>query len=327
MTGAGMMKDSQRFRRVFGDHAQRIQDLMQEKHHEIYDNSAKGKHYRNVIKTLPGVRPSSIDLDQDRIQIGVSADIRLDEKDALLYALQNLKPWRKGPFRLFGIDIDSEWRSDMKWNRLKDKIAPIESKRVMDIGSSCGYYMFRMNARQPDLVVGIEPYYTFYFQYQALQYYLQCEQICCLPCRIEEMPVMQNFFDAVFCMGILYHRKSPLDTLLKIRANLKREGELILETLIIEGESNLCLFPENRYAKMNNVYFIPTVTCLKTWLARTGFRNIRCVDKTRTTNEEQHKTVWVVTESLDDFLDPRDYTKTVEGYPAPVRAVLIANAN
>ncbi|MEY8213807.1 MAG: DUF1698 domain-containing protein, partial [Colwellia sp.] len=32
------------------------------------------------------------------------------------------------------------------------------------------------------------------------------------------------------------------------------------------------------------------------------------------------------TQSLSDFLDPQDKNKTIEGYPAPQRAIFIANA-
>ncbi len=50
----------------------------------------------------------------------------------------------------------------------------------------------------------------------------------------------------------------------------------------------------------------------------------RIADVCVTTTEEQRRTEWMVTESLADFLDPNDRSKTVEGYPAPQRAVLIA---
>jgi tRNA (mo5U34)-methyltransferase len=312
--------------KFFGEYDQTIQKILETKQTEIHIRNNKGKTYQEIIDSLPGIKPSIIDVVPDRIQIGMETDITAENKDTLFQSLQHLKPWRKGPFQLFGIDIDAEWRSDMKWNRLKGHIAPLARKRVLDIGCSNGYYMFKMASMKPDFVIGIEPYLSFYFQYQLLQTYLKFEQICCLPFTIEDMPVMQEWFDTVFCMGILYHRRSPLDMLLQIRSNLKKGGELILETLIIKGDSDLTLIPENRYAKMNNVYFIPTIPCLRNWLARTGFHNIRCIDITRTTTEEQHRTEWIDTESLEDFLDEHDADKTVEGYPAPVRAILIANA-
>ena len=43
-----------------------------------------------------------------------------------------------------------------------------------------------------------------------------------------------------------------------------------------------------------------------------------------TSVEEQRATDWMTYQSLKDFLDPNDPTKTIEGYPAPMRATLIA---
>jgi tRNA (mo5U34)-methyltransferase len=320
------MENNISLNRLFGDAAETIRPILEKKQAEIFGGNIKGQTYRKTLEALPKIRPSSIHVAADRIRIGREDDISPEEKNTLLDRLRQLKPWRKGPFQLFGIDIDTEWRSDMKWNRLKDHIAPLAQKRILDIGSSNGYYMFKMEPRQPECVIGIEPYLTFYFQYHALQTYLQFDRLCCLPLKIEEMPVMKEWFDTVFCMGILYHRRSPLDMLLRIRSCLKTGGELVLETLILEGDGDLTLVPQNRYAKMNNVYFIPTVPCLRTWLVRTGFHHIRCIDITRTTPEEQHRTQWVDTESLEDFLDDRDPHKTVEGYPAPVRAIILADA-
>lgn len=100
----------------------------------------------------------------------------------------------------------------------------------------------------------------------------------------------------------------------------------MLETLVIEGDVNDVLVPADRYAKMKNVYFIPSVPALICWLEKVGFKNVRCVDEAVTTLAEQRKTDWLENESLVDFLDPADLSKTIEGYPAPRRAVIIANA-
>ena len=43
-----------------------------------------------------------------------------------------------------------------------------------------------------------------------------------------------------------------------------------------------------------------------------------------TSTDEQRRTDWMINESLSDYLDPDDPALTVEGYPAPKRAVLIA---
>jgi tRNA (mo5U34)-methyltransferase len=50
------------------------------------------------------------------------------------------------------------------------------------------------------------------------------------------------------------------------------------------------------------------------------------VDISTTSIEEQRSTEWMKFESLKDFLDPEDPSKTVEGHPAPIRAVFVAEA-
>jgi len=83
--------------------------------------------------------------------------------------------------------------------------------------------------------------------------------------------------------------------------------------------------PGERYAKMRNVWFLSSADAMIAWLNRCGFKNVRVVNEDITAVEEQRKTDWIDTESLADFLDPNDPSKTIEGYPAPKRAIFIAN--
>jgi tRNA (mo5U34)-methyltransferase len=126
-------------------------------------------------------------------------------------------------------------------------------------------------------------------------------------------------------MGVLYHRKSPFDFLRRLKYLLKPGGELVLETLVIEGDRNTVLVPDDRYARMKNVWFIPSADAMIHWLNKSGFKNTRLVDVSRTTTEEQRSTEWMTFESLDLCLDPQDRNLTVEGYQAPTRATFIAN--
>ncbi|ALC16597.1 tRNA (mo5U34)-methyltransferase [Desulfuromonas soudanensis] len=303
-----------------------LRELEERKASYIAQVDAKGRRYLGLLDQLPEATPSCLDLSGDRVQIGTPGDLPPGEGARLFAVLRGLSPWRKGPFEVFGTGIDSEWVSSLKWNRLQGHIAPLTGRRVLDIGSSNGYYLFRMAAQNPAIALGIEPYLTFYFQYLVLQRYARVPRIYSLPARFEEMPALHRYFDTIFCMGMLYHRRSPIDTLSEIRQNLRRGGELVLETLVIAGEGDLALIPRDRYAKMNNVYFLPTVSALSHWLERAGFEGVRCIDLTPTTSAEQRRTDWVQTESLADFLDPDDPGKTVEGYPAPLRAIFLANA-
>lgn len=278
------------------------------------------------LARLPEVRPSYIALNRDRVTIGRPDDLGGPHASTLKGVLQALKPWRKGPFDLFGIQIDSEWDSSLKWRRLAPHLADLNGRRVLDVGSSNGYYLFRMAAAQPRLILGIEPYPAYYFQFLALQRLLQRPHLYSLPLKLEDMPEMKHWFDTVFCMGILYHRRSPLNTLAQMNALMAKGGQLVLETLIIEGDADLALSPGQRYARMRNVYFIPTVPCLRNWLARSGFGNIRCIDISPTTTREQRKTPWIASDSLETFLDPGNSRRTVEGYPAPIRAMVMAES-
>jgi tRNA (mo5U34)-methyltransferase len=311
---------------VLGPYVSELVRLVAQRENEIGARNKKGMALANALKILPEVSPSSTDVDCARIRIGRRADLDEPRQADLQNSLQRLKPWRKGPFEIFGIPLESEWDSSIKWDRLAGHLESQAGKRILDIGSSCGYYMFRMAAQKPALILGLEPYLNFYFQFQALWRYLPLENLHCLPLKLDELPVLRRCFDTVLCMGILYHRRSPLDTLLQIHQLMVPEGQLVLETLIMEGEGEVALFPEKRYARMKNVFFIPTVACVTHWLQRTGFADIRCVDIAKTTTSEQRKTDWIDTRSLEDFLDPLDSSKTVEGYPAPVRAMVLATA-
>lgn len=284
------------------------------------------KKWRDLFEKLPDITASTVDVTRDMVSVGSDEDTDARMIDAIYRVLIDMSPWRKGPFNIFGIQVDSEWASNIKWNRLKDRIAPLKDRRVLDIGCSSGYYMFKMLEHDPKMVLGIDPQILFYYQYKSLQKYVRSDRLYYLPIGLEDMPAFGRYFDTVFYMGVIYHRRSPVDSLNDIRLSMKPGGELILETLIIEDDSPMALFPEDRYAKMRNVFFIPSIPCLEAWLKRARFTDITCIDISKTTLTEQRKTPWIKTESLNDFLDPDDPSKTVEGYPAPVRAIVTARA-
>jgi tRNA (mo5U34)-methyltransferase len=240
--------------------------------------------------------------------------------------LQQLHPWRKGPFCLHGIEIDSEWRSNLKWDRLADSIAPLVGRTVLDVGCGNGYYCCRMAGAGADLVLGIDPTILYVMQFLAVARLLQVPAAAVLPFALEDLPAGMSGLDTVFSMGVLYHRRSPMDHLQSLRGLLRRGGELVLETLVLDGPGDRVLVPQGRYAKMRNVWFIPTTQALLVWLRRCGFRNARVVDVTPTTVQEQRSTDWMRFQSLADFLDPDDPTRTVEGLPAPQRGIFLADA-
>jgi tRNA (mo5U34)-methyltransferase len=300
--------------------------LIRQRRHFLETTRGNFFRFKNVLDSIPDFVPSSIVLDDQAVTIGKKDDISRKEFDLLDEKLFQLCPWRKGPFDFFGVHVDSEWQSWMKWDRFKDNMGDLNGLRVLDIGSSNGYYMFRMAAHNPLMILGVEPQSSFYYQYLTVQKFAKLNSVFCLPVPFQQLPRLDQYFDRVFCMGVLYHRKSPVQMLKDIHEIMRPGGMLILENLVLETKQNLCLFPEDRYAKMRNVYFIPDLLAMESWLLRAGFKEIDCVDVSRTTHEEQRKTRWIQTETLKDFLDPEDDRKTIEGYPAPVRAVFTAKA-
>lgn len=279
--------------------------------------------WKNVLNSLPNHPVNAINLNQSAIT--VASEISNDQQNELREQLKGLHPWRKGPFHLMGVDIDTEWRSDWKWDRLKDQIAPLAGRNVLDIGCGSGYHCWRMRGDGANLVIGIDPTPLFIVQFFALQHYIQDHAVTVLPMGIEHLPPKQQFFDTVFSMGVLYHRRSPFDHLIELRDCLRPGGELVLETLIIDGDEGEVLVPDGRYARMGNVWFLPSSATLMQWLKKVGFVDITLIDETVTSLDEQRRTDWMTFYSLEQFLDPDDHSKTIEGYPAPKRAVIKAS--
>ena len=55
-----------------------------------------------------------------------------------------------------------------------------------------------------------------------------------------------------------------------------------------------------------------------------GYSGVRLLDVNRTNVEEQRSTEWMRFESLPEALDPANPGLTIEGYPAPARALFHA---
>lgn len=276
-----------------------------------------------ALDALPDITPSQVELDHN-VRIGDEADADERQRVQLKAQLQRLIPWRKGPYEVFGITIDTEWRSDWKWDRLMPHISPLRDRYVLDVGCGNGYHCLRMYGQGAKRVVGIDPSPRFVVQFHMLKKYLGEIPADVLPVGIEALPTQIAAFDTTFSMGVLYHRRSPMDHLRELKDTLRPGGELVLETLVIAGALGQTLVPQGRYAMMNNVWFIPTSATLASWLVKTGFEDIRIVDESVTTTAEQRATDWMKFHSLKNFLDPKDHNLTVEGHPAPKRAVLVA---
>ena len=253
---------------------------------------------------------------------------RLGEADDAEFTdlLLQLAPWRKGPFDIRGVKIDAEWRSDLKWDRVRNRIAPLQDRAVLDVGCGNGYYSLRMFDSGARVVIGIDPTLLYVMQFLAVTIDRRDIPVHVLPVRLQELPDARRAFDTTFSMGVLYHQRAPVDHLRQLKGTLRQGGQLVLETIFVPGEESYACTPEDRYARMKNVWLLPTIAELTTWMSRSGYRDIEVVDESITTTDEQRSTHWMTFESLAEALDPDDPTRTVEGWPAPRRVVVTATA-
>lgn len=300
--------------------------LIEKLHHERL-SKGHGPEQLAALNDLPRLNEKvSLDCSGRWAELRSEGEVPADFKEKIEGVLEQLKPWRKGPFKLFGYELEAEWDSSLKWERLKPFIGSLRNQRVLDVGANSGYYMLRMLAENPSYVLGVDPSSLFFTQFQLMNHYLKDPRLQYLAVGVEALCGVRREFDVVFCMGILYHRKSPVEFLRQMQEMHRVGGRFVLETLTIEGHGPHCLCPIEGYAKMSNVYFLPTDDCLVLWLKKAGFRDIEVVDATYTTLAEQRKTKWMDSESLDHFLDPEDPSKTIEGFQAPRRTLVIARA-
>lgn len=280
--------------------------------------------WRAAIDSLPTPQDVAHDLNVESPG-GDAASLTTAQRDTIRRQLQVLCPWRKGPFKLCGTEIDAEWRSNLKWQRIERHISPLHDRAVLDVGSGNGYYALRMKGAGAHLVIGVDPTLLFVCQFLAMQKLLQVSGVYVLPLRLHDLPLPARRFDSTFSMGVLYHQRRPQEHLSQLHSTLRPRGELILETLVIPGDEPGVIEPADRYARMRNVWHLPTTSSLEKWLVDAGFENIRVVDVSVTTTDEQRTTDWMRFESLAESLDADNPALTIEGLPRPVRAVAICN--
>ncbi len=266
---------------------------------------------KEMIDNLPKFEIDEIKLD-DIIEIKGNFD-----EELIYQTAKKLMPWRKGPFKIGNTFIDSEWQSFIKYNLLKPHFN-LENKVVADVGCNNGYYMFRMLKENPKKVVGFDPMALFNLQFDFINHFIQSDKLKYELLGVEHLPFYEEKFDTIFCLGVLYHRSDPVNMLKQLKQGLNQNGEAIIDTFIIEGDEEIALTPK-RYAKMRNVYFIPTINALKNWAEIAKFKEFEVLEIKPTDLDEQRKTDWIEGESLNNFLN-EDGTKTIEGYPPPIRA-------
>lgn len=308
--------------RGIGDWQRQLEPLLRQRlSSEAHGDFAR---WQQALVQLPEVVTRSYDLAGPVVRAGRELQDAA-AREQLKSTLLQLSPWRKGPFCIQGVDIDTEWRSDLKWKRLESAIDSLEQRSVLDVGCGSGYHAWRMRGAGARFVLGVDPTLLYVMQYLALRHYIGNEPVFVLPLRFEELPPVAGGFDSVFSMGVLYHQRSPFDHLRQLQSVTRPGGQVVVETLVLPGEEPFCRVPQDRYARMRNVWFLPTVSELRLWLERAGLVDVTCIDVTATTTDEQRTTEWMTFESLKESLDPQNPELTVEGWPAPLRAIFTAH--
>jgi len=286
-------------------------------------NNGNIPKWSQAIDTIDVLPKGKVALKQPYISIhqdGIDSEL-------LMEALRKLIPWRKGPFMINELSLESEWNGDIKWQRITKYIKPLKNKRVLDVGAGNGYFTLRMAMEGAKRALGIEPFLLFNYQFRAIKSMIESPlNALLLPVKLEDMP-KKPIFDTVFSMGVLYHQRDHMAHLSQLHEMMAPDAELAIETLVVENPEDYILVPNGRYAQMRNVYSIPSIKTLKSWLNDANFNNIRVVDVSKTTTAEQRKTPWIGENgaSLKDFLDPLDDSLTIEGYPAPTRAIVVCD--
>lgn len=277
-----------------------------------------------ALENQPRLRASFRDYGNGIVKIGSSDEVNANQKRTINSQLKAFISWRKGPFEIFGNYVDSEWRSDFKWERILPHINNMKGKRICDVGCNNGYYMFRMAHHKPELVLGIDPIHRYKFTFEYLQNFAREPNLYMETLGFEHLGLFKNFFDIIFLLGIVYHHRNPLEVLMNAWEALKDHGQLIVDSMAVPGNEPFALFPGRRYAKAPGVWFLPTEKCLTNWIDRCHFAKIKCIFNEELSENEQRRTPWAPHESLREFLDPENPALTVEGFPRPRRIYMVA---
>ena len=268
----------------------------------------------DLLDSLPLLQSSAIDLVNE-----VGVDDHSQDIDQIEGILLQFLPWRKGPFRINQLLVDSEWNSDMKWKRFQSLGIDLAGKSILDVGSGNGYYAFRMLGMGANQVLCLEPNLMHLSQFLAINKLIGPLQIKMIPERLEDSGIKETKFDCIFSMGLLYHQRNPKEHLKILKEFLKPNGQIIIETIVAPEEYDFALEPSDRYASMPNVHFVHSDKGCKAIFDELGLRLVMETKSILTNHLEQRKTRWMPFKSFEAALKPDDPSLTIEGYPAPSR--------
>ena len=278
--------------------------------------------FRELYQTIERNKPHfSYDCSAGAIRVTSDSNLDAEFYVKLSEHINLLKPWRIGPYQLLNIFLDAEWDSDMKWQRLEKAIPDLQGKIAADVGCNNGYFLFRLLNHNPEKIIGFDPFQFFRYQFDFLRLFISDPRIEFRLSGIEDLRKLPESFDFFLCLGVIAHRKEPLESLKNLYTALKPGGSAIIENIIIDVPE---LFTDihGRYAQMHNIHTLTNQDGFLQWLERAGFKDPEILSLSRTDSTEQRQTPFMDFKSLNEFLDPNDRSKTIEGYPAPHRLML-----
>ena len=276
--------------------------------------------WQKILLELPSPLDKTVEMSSEvKIDFDWTPQDSVETKDLLL----QLVPWRKGPFLINDVFIDSEWCSHFKWDRFLELDMDLNNKTVLDVGSGNGYYGFRMLGLGAKEVLCLEPNLTHFSQFLAINNFAQSKKIQMLPERLESIQIDKPYFDVIFSMGLLYHQRDPGEHLRLLASHLKKEERIVIETIVTPEDYEEVLVPSDRYANMPNVWSIHNEIGLEKIILEQGLEIIDSTKAVMTTVEEQRATQWMPFRSFESALEEGNPKKTIEGFPAPLRKFVV----
>ena len=276
--------------------------------------------WQKILLELPSPLDKTVEMSSEvKIDFDWTPQDSVETKDLLL----QLVPWRKGPFLINDVFIDSEWCSHFKWDRFLELDMDLNDKTVLDVGSGNGYYGFRMLGLGAKEVLCLEPNLTHFSQFLAINNFAQSKKIQMLPERLESIQIDKPYFDVIFSMGLLYHQRDPGEHLRLLASHLKKEGRIVIETIVTPEDYEEVLVPSDRYANMPNVWSVHNEIGLEKIILEQGLEIIDSTKAVMTTVEEQRATQWMPFRSFESALEEGNPKKTIEGFPAPLRKFVV----
>lgn len=281
-------------------------------------------NFTAVKKTFADLTAQLV-FDPQAIKINCDRHFTKEETALLQQTVMSMKSWRKGPYYINDFYINSEWRDYIKWQRIAPFCTDLRRKTVADVGCSNGYFMFNLLRYQPEKVIGFDPFQICKYQFDFLNYFVKAKQLEFMLKQDLDLADFSQSFDLILYMGVLYHRRDPVQSLKILKDALKPQGKMLIETMILPGESPEPVEIKDRYSLMKNVYYLTTIHGLQRWLEEAGFSDYKLISVSQTSTFEQRTSEYAPFISLEGFLNPENPLETVEGYPGPRRLIIEAS--